>query len=94
MYVKVDSQSKSPHLIKRALPFLSRPNLKITERSYSATTFMQVQSEKGSVTITRSKAKPVKTMAQNPGPSGSAERKERKENSMIAESKRNGARLE
>ena len=54
------------------LPFLSRPSLKITERSYSATTLMQVQSEKGSVTITRSKANPVSTMAQNPGPSGSA----------------------
>ena len=57
------------------LPFLSRPSLKITERSYSATTLMQVQSEKGSVTITRSKANPVSTMAQNPGPSGSAANK-------------------
>ena len=57
------------------LPFLSRPSLKITERSYSATTLMQVQSEKGSVIITRSKANPVSTMAQNPGPSGSAANK-------------------
>ena len=56
------------------LPFLSRPNRKITERSYSATTLMQVHSEKGSVTITKSKASPVKTIAQNPGPSGSAEK--------------------
>ena len=56
-------------------PFLSRPSLKITERSYSATTLMQVQSEKGSVTITRSRASPVSTMAQNPGPSGSAANK-------------------
>ena len=34
---------------------------------------MQVHSEKGSVIITRSKAKPVRIKAQIPGPSGSAE---------------------
>ena len=39
---------------------------------------MQVHSEKGSVTITKSKASPVKTIAQNPGPSGSAEKENMK----------------
>ena len=63
---------RSSNVYSTFLPFRSRPSLKITERSYSATTLIQVQREKGSVTITRRRARPVRTMAQNPGPSGSA----------------------
>ena len=56
-----------------APPFLSRPSRKITDRSYSATTLMQVHNEKGSVMNRRRPARQVKMKAQNPGPSGSAE---------------------
>ena len=54
------------------LPLRSRPSRKITERSYSATTFMQVHNENGSVTTNNNAASAVKTIAQKPGPSGSA----------------------
>ena len=43
-------------------------------RSFSPLTFTVTQSEKGIVTRTRTKASMVRSMAQTPGPSGSAAR--------------------
>ena len=57
------------------LPLRSRPSRKITERSYSATTLIQVHNENGSVMTNSNAANIVSTKAQNPGPSGSAETK-------------------
>ena len=59
------------------LPLRSRPSRKITERSYSATTLIQVHNENGSVMTNSNAANIVSTKAQNPGPSGSAETKKK-----------------
>jgi len=50
-------------------PLRSRPNLKMTARSYSCTTLKQTKREKGRVTSMRSQEKPVKMLPHTPTPS-------------------------
>lgn len=48
----------------RAPPLRSLPNRKMTTRSYSCTTLMQKNSDRGKVAMTRSSEKAVRKMAQ------------------------------
>ena len=69
-----------------APPDRSRPSRKTTALSYSWTTFTVTQSEKGSVTRTSIKETKVRNIAQIPGPSGSAEKRERKKRNKFGSS--------